>query len=106
MARSITVVIICGIALTVSNLPAQSARTEPVAGMDRQAMTRESCIASGAAGRVRCPRIPVSGAEGRDERCEDAINLQQRVCMLEALEALHPKALERKPIPMTAEQPR
>jgi hypothetical protein len=111
MAGPIFAVIVCATALTVGSFPARSAQTIPVAGLDQQAMTREGCIANGAAGRGRCPRTPTSGAAGLDEQCEDAINLQQRTCMLEALEAQHskaphPEALASEPLPPTTERPR
>ena len=98
MTRSSITAILCGIALTASNLAVQSAQPQPVTPLDEHAIARQGCIATGAAGRVRCPDL--------DDRCEDAINLQQRVCMIEALEALHSSALDKKAPPPGAVQPR
>ena len=42
---------------------------------------------------------------GGTERCEDAINLRQTACMLEVLDAVDPKAVEAKTMPLTADQP-
>jgi hypothetical protein len=57
-----------------------------------QPITRESCIAAGAVERARCQAQAKVGSKDSDGRCEEATNLQQRMCMLDVLERLHPDA--------------
>jgi hypothetical protein len=71
-------------------------------------MTNESCAATAAADRAQCRKLAKVGQE-RKRQCEDAVNLRQRVCMIEVLEALHPDAA-RTPAgqnqPFTGRQPK
>jgi hypothetical protein len=53
-------------------------------------MTRESCIATGAADRARCQLQAKTSGKDAGGQCEEATNMQQRMCMLDVLEKLHP----------------
>jgi hypothetical protein len=92
MTRSIVPSITCAIALALSGLAARAAQAEPDTVPPLQAMTNGGCVATAATDRVRCDKLARPGVEGPDQRCEDAINLQQRICMLQVLEGLHPGA--------------
>ena len=54
-------------------------------------MTNEGCAATAAGDRAQCGKLAKVGEE-RKRQCEDTVNLRQRVCMIEVLEALHPDA--------------
>jgi hypothetical protein len=103
--RSIIAVVTCGIAFAVSGFPVQAAQTTPDAGDPRPSISRQSCTVTAATDRIRCKAAAKPSAEERDAQCEDAINLQQRICMLEVLEALHPNVVDQNR-PQTATQPR
>ena len=53
-------------------------------------MTNETCAAAAAANRARCLKPANVARDQSQGQCEDAVNLRQRVCMIEVLEALHP----------------
>jgi hypothetical protein len=50
-------------------------------------MTNEGCTAIAATDRAQCRKLAKVGEE-RKRQCEDTVNLRQRVCMIEVLEAL------------------
>jgi hypothetical protein len=92
-------VIAYAVTSVLGSLAAQAAQIppEPVAA---QKATLQSCTATAVADRGRCRDAALPLAQERDVPCEDAINQQQRTCMLEVLEGLHPNA------PRTATQPK
>ena len=85
MTRFMLYVLTCGIfAWSCTTRAAQSA-SETLA--PQQAMTNEGCAAIAATDRAQCRKLTKVGAE-RKRQCEDTVNLRQRVCMIEVLEAL------------------
>jgi hypothetical protein len=84
----------CAVAFAASTSFAPAADGDGLAAPREQPMTRESCIAAGAVDRARCQVQAKAKAAGKDSdgQCEEAMNLQQRMCMLDVLERLHPGA--------------
>jgi hypothetical protein len=92
VARSLVSAIAYAIASVLGGLSAQAAQIQPESVAAQAAATLQSCTATAVADRGRCRKTAVAGAQERDTPCEDAINQQQRTCMLEVLEALRPNA--------------
>ena len=85
MTRFLFYVITCGIfALSGRTLATQLASET---GAPQQVMTSEGCAAIAATERAQCRKLAKGGAERR-RLCEDTVELRQRVCMIEVLEAL------------------
>jgi hypothetical protein len=85
MTRFLFYVITCGIfALSGTTRAAQSASET---GAPQKSMTNEGCTAIAATDRAQCRKLAKVGEE-RKRQCEDTVNLRQRVCMIEVLEAL------------------
>jgi hypothetical protein len=83
------------IALAASTSLAPAAERESLEAPRAEPITRESCIAAGAADRARCQVQAKAKPAGKDSagQCEEATNMQQRMCMLDVLERLHPEAI-------------
>jgi len=80
----------CVIAFAGGAIAVQAADRDTLEAPREQAMTREGCIAAGAVDRARCPVQAKGTGKDTDGRCEEAMNLQQRMCMLDVLERSHP----------------
>jgi hypothetical protein len=86
MTRFIFYAITCGILGLSGTTRAAQLASETVT--PQQVMTNEGCAATAAADRAQCRKLAKVGEE-RKRQCEDIVNLRQRVCMIEVLEALH-----------------
>ena len=85
MTRLLFYVIISGIfALSGTTRAAQLASET---GAPQQVMTDEDCAVTAATDRAQCRKLAKVGEE-RKRQCEDTVNLRQRVCMIEVLQAL------------------
>ena len=84
-ARFILYATTCGILALSGTTRAAQVASEAVA--PQPVMTNEGCAATAAADRAQCRKLAKVGEE-RKMQCEDAVNLRQRVCMIEVLVAL------------------
>ena len=81
----------CAIAFAVGSFAAPAADRETSEALREQAITREGCITAGAADRARCQAQAKARSKESDGLCEEAMNLRQRMCMLDVLERSHPE---------------
>jgi hypothetical protein len=82
----------CAIAYGMIALSSAIHAAQPVSEIPETqlTMTNEGCAAAAAVNRARCLRPANVAGDQSQVQCEDAINLRQRICMIEVLEALHP----------------
>jgi len=84
--------ILCAIAYAIVALSSTTQAAQPVSETPsaQLAMTHESCAAAAATNRARCLKPAKAAVDPSQGECLDAVNMRQRVCMIEVLEALHP----------------
>lgn len=94
MNRIAIYAIACGIVALSATIQAALPVSEiPAAPL----MNNADCAATAAVHRAACLTPASPGAEQRKVQCEDAVNLRQRICMIEVLEALHPGLAQAPP---------
>src|SRR3954451_3233083 len=85
-------IVVCSIAYGIIVLSSAIQAAQPVSEIPATQLvtTNEACATTAAANRARCLRPANVAGEQSQGQCEDAVNLRQRICMIEVLEALHP----------------
>ncbi len=77
----------CAILLTAMGLMAQAGSASAQENQSpAQPTTREECNVTAALERAQCRKQVNAGGRQQDTPCEDEVNLQHRMCMLEVLE--------------------
>jgi len=88
MNRMVLSAIACAIIALSSTIQAAQPVSETPSA--RLALTHESCAAAAVTNRARCLKPANAVVDQSQDQCLDAVNVRQRVCMIEVLEALHP----------------
>ncbi len=106
MQRPIRLMLIAAL-FAIASAAAATQETQQVPSPS-EPTTMEGCNAIATQGRAECRKRAKPGDRQRDTPCEDKVNLQQRLCMLQVLERLHPprsSAGNDSDEPVTATQP-